>query len=493
MTARGTTVRSGAAMTDHGDETIDADPESIEELKRQALERAPGSNKPVDRPRADPEANAARDFVEAARVRDAEVRAAEQAAAEPASTRRSTWVIGLAVLVAAQILAGGVYFALRALQDDPVEIVEVTEPEVVATPTPSPTIEPTATPPATPTPVPPTPTWLPVQNGPRSAPFTFIATVAEDALPLFDEPSGAEVFLADDGEQMPGQWASGAPVRLRVVSGIPSDEWVQVALPGAGERTAWVESDDVTWTSTNRILQIDVMDNQARVFEGNSLIFQASIATGDRSSPTPQLQSWILENPAGERIEGAAPMITFADDLGAGDGPLTILPINDDRVVGEYVTGGEILLATDEAEQLAIILSAGSKVEVVGTPARPTPTPTPTPTRGPVGTDDRVTGPSEPLDTRCPGGAQGVPPNCYRVVERESVPAPCPGRQIVIENRCMILAGNPERIDNSVRCPDTASRFIGNLCYTDVSPIPEAPGDCPANANEVAGECRVAA
>lgn len=476
-------------MTDETDETIDADPASIEELKRQALERVPGATPAVEHQRSDPEASAARDFVQATREREAAALAAEQAAAVPAKTRRSTLVIGLAVLVAAQILAGGVYFALRTLQDDPIEVVETVEPEAIATPTPQPTVEPTATPPATPTPVPPTPTWLPVQNGPRSAPFTFIATVADDALPLFDEQDGTEIFLEDNEEQLAGEWASGAPVRLRVVAGIPSDEWAQVALPGVGNRMAWIRSEDVTWTSTNRILQIDVMDNQARVFEGNSLIFQAAVATGVRSAPTPQLQSWIVENPAGDKVPGAAPVLIFADDQ--GNGALTILPVADDRIVGEYATTGEILLATDEAEQLAIILSAGAKVEIVGTPARPTPTPAPTPTRGAVVVGSDAPGPSGPVDTRCPGGAQGSPPNCYRVVERERVPAPCPGRQVPIENRCMTLAGNPERVENSLRCPDTATRQIGNLCYADGGPIPEEPGDCPPESTEVAGECRV--
>ena len=398
----------------------------------------------------------------------------------------------LAVVIAAQILAGGVYFALRALADDPEpdEVVSVVDegPIEVPTPTPRPSVDPTATPLPSPTPVPPTPSWIPAAGGPRWAPFTFVVS-PKTASPSFHlEPNGEEFEPLVNERRMTNPWPSGAPLRFRVISGDPETDWAQIALPTEGAETAWVVSSEFDWASSSRLVQIDVLANEIRVFEGNDAIFVASIASGRRSGPTPQQQSWVVENAAGDGVDGATPLLVLAPTA-AGDG-LRVLPASDESVLGEYVTDGDILIAESEARQLARIVDAGAKVEVVGLPAVPTPTPRPTPT---AGAESEAPRESAPRDPGCPRGANGSPPNCYQVIAPERLLGECEGSAVLIQGSCLLLYGDPD-LDPEARttqCPSQASRQIEGRCYASLGPPPPRLGDCPANAERVGDECRV--
>ena len=535
-------------MTEFGDneadETIDADPAALEELKRRALdpdlmaavdaeledhtladhtlgdatlgdhtlgdhtlgdqtlgdqvvgdasladevEASPAVERPVAQEPTTERTTTAAAFVAEARQRQAE----DQHVADTPSPRRrpSGAVLVLAVVIAAQILAGGVYFALRALADDPVpdEVVSATEvaPIEVPTPTPRPSVDPTATPLPSPTPVPPTPSWVPAAGGPRWAPFTFVVSPKTSSPAFHNEPNG-EAFEPLIGERrLTNPWPSGAPLRFRVISGDPETDWAQIALPSQDTPTAWVLSSDFDWTSSNRLVQIDVLANEIRVFEGNDPIFVASIATGRRNDPTPQLQSWVVENAAGDGIEGAPPLLVLAPAPGA-DG-LRVLPATDESVIGEYVTDGDILIAESEARQLARIVEAGVKVEVVGLPAVPTPTPRPTPT---AGASSDAPSSSAPRNPGCPRGALGTPPDCYQVIAPERLPGECEGNGILLEGSCMLLYGDPDFDGRTTQCPPQASRQVEGRCYASLGPPPPRLGDCPAEAERVGDECRV--
>lgn len=496
---------------DEADETIDADADALAELKRRAVDpqvlaavdaeledRTLGDHTESDDPSsteptttvtaANDIQSAAAAFVAEARQRQAE---AVDTGETPSTRRRpSGAVLVLAVVIAAQILAGGVYFALRALADDPApdELVAVTDdaPIEVPTPTPRPSVDPTATPLPSPTPVPPTPSWVPSAGGPRWAPFTFVVSPKTSSPVFHVEPNGEEFEPLIGERRLTNPWPSGAPLRFRVISGDPETDWAQISLPTQSGETAWVLSSDFDWTSSNRLVQIDVLANEIRVFEGNDAIFVASVATGRRSDPTPQLQSWVVENPAGDEVDDAAPVLVLAP-AADGDG-LRVVPASDDSVLGEYVTDGDILIAGSEARQLARIIDAGAKVEVVGLPAVPTPTPRPTPT---ASANSEPAPEAAPRDPGCPRGANGSPPNCYQVIAPERVPGRCEGSGILLQGSCMLLYGDPDFDGITSQCPPQASRQIDGRCYASLGPPPPRLGACPANAERVGDECRV--
>lgn len=485
-------IDAGVDATEHGDPTeLEVAGPAIVAAPPQP-DPTPVGAAPVDSAVAD--AGEGRSAA-AAFLAEAREREADETAAEPAATRSkggpSGAVLVLAVVIAAQILAGGVYFALRALADDPEpdEVVTAVDdaPIEVPTPTPRPSVDPTATPLPSPTAVPPTPSWIPAAGGPRWAPFTFVATPRTSSPTFYDAPNG-EAFEPMIGDRpLTNPWPSGSPLRFRAISGDPETDWAQLALPGGDADAAWVLSADFEWSSVNRLVQIDVLTNKIRVFEANDAIFEAVIATGRRSDPTPQMQSWVVENPAGDGVADATPLLVLAP--AAGTDGLRIVPASDESVLGDYVTDGDVLIAESEARQLARIIQAGAKVEVIGLPAVPTPTPRPTPTANASG--DGPAAPQPPSAPGCPRGALGAPPDCYQVVARESLPGVCERNGILIQGSCLLLYGNPDFDGRTTQCPPQASRQIEDRCYASLGPPPPRVGDCPPDANEVAGECRV--
>ena len=164
------------------------------------------------------------------------------------------------------------------------------------------------------------------------------------------------------------------------------------------------------------------------------------------------------------------------------------MPASDDAVLGEYVTDGDILIAESEARQLARIIDAGAKVEVVGLPAVPTPTPRPTPT---AGANPEAAPEAAPRDPGCPRGTNGSPPNCYQVIAPERLPGECEGSGILLEGSCMLLYGDPDFDGRLTQCPPQASREIDGRCYASLGPPPPRLGECPANAQRFGDECRV--
>lgn len=489
-------------MSDSGDQipidaTIDADASAIQRLRAAAETATP-----------DARSSAARDFV-------ADARRAQEAPTEPVvePTRRrgagrSSLVILLAFVIGAQVVAGGVYLALQSLRTDDQELATADEEAVVPTvetdvavenelaPTPVPTVELEATP----TPVPPTPEWIPVDDGPRWAPFTFVVSAlglgddegqsSTGGFEVWSEPNGDVLAPRSGGAPLPVEWSSGAPVRLRVISGDPSREWVQVELPDDASSLAWVQSAELAWEASYRLIQIDAASNRLRVFEGNDVLFEAIVATGSLQDPTIPQRTWLVENPFGDGLDEE---VSFRFATSGDDAPLRLEVTDDDGLLGSNSTDGTVLISTREAQTVARAVLAGAKVEVVGRPVPPTPTPLPTSTPLPEVSRPNSQGATSPGSSGgCPRGTQGTAPDCYRVVSREQLPGECAGLQQPIDGFCMSLSGNPDVIDGVERCPEQAPRRIGDLCYVVQGRIPTIDGPCPPSSVDVDGECRQA-
>lgn len=510
-------------MSEFDDETIEVAPERLEELKRRALENIPdaaGSDStsatvlpPPDPatppnptgPRVEPAddapdaAGAAAAFVEEARRR-AEADAAANRPETPKKSRRGLWIV-LSVVLGAQILAGGVWFALNALNSDEVveePLVEPTlaplEPTALPTSVAGPTSVPTATP------IPPTPEWLPITEGPRVSPFTWIVEAIVREPRFYDDRDGNETEPTFNGIDLPlmNPTASGAPLILRVLTGQPDSDWAQVALPGDGTSTAWIRSEDFVWRSTNRMLQFDISTNLLTVFEGNTALLIEPITSGSRSNPTPPMGTWVLAETIFDSENASVPAFRFAgfSELPRDrDGlPTMRLGVTDDRAsIGTYATSGQILVAADVVSDLHDLIDVGSRVDIIGSPPRPTPTPAPTPTRVAVSSPLAGGGSSGGTSPRCPGRASGTPPNCYEVVQREVLQGQCEqgGSAVEIDGICLLLAGDPELTDEGGKaCPATASVEIGGRCYTRVGPVPTSDGPCPEGSRDTGGECR---
>lgn len=508
-------------MSDFDDETIDFAPERLEELKRRALEQVDDTTNATVLPQPDlapvsdaagaPDAppdpaepadaaGAAAAFVEDARQR-AEAEAEANKPEQPKKSRRGLWIV-LAVVLGAQILAGGVWFALNALNSNEVAdepLVEPTLAPLEPTALPTSIAGPTSVP--TPTPIPPTPVWVPTSEGPRVSPFTYIVEAIVREPRFFDAREGAEIEPTFDGIELPlmNPTTSGAPLILRVVTGQPDSEWAQVSLPGDGDSTAWIKSEEFVWRSTDRMLQVNIADNLLTVFEGNTALMIAPVTSGSRSNPTPPMSTWVLAEMLFDSDNPSVPVLRFAgfaDMPRDRDGlPTMRLGVNDDQgSLGSYATAGQILIGSDMVADLQELIDVGSRVDVIGSPPRPTPTPAPTPTRVPPSSSTLGGGAGSGggATERCPGRASGTPPNCYEIVQREVLQGQCTagGSAVEIDGKCMVLAGDAFNAEGDEGCPATAGQQIGIRCYRDLGPVPTSDGPCPSGARDVGGECR---
>ena len=437
-------------------------------------------------------AEAAAAFVAEARAASSQRTADVGADAKPSGSRRGL-VIALAVVIAAQIIAGGTWLALRALDDEvaapaptPVPTLAPLAPTALPTAVTGPTAVPTATP------IPPTPVWDLRPDGPSVAPFTWIVEAIVRDPQFYDGREGEPIDpSADLPNPISNPLPSGEPLILRVAAGQPDQAWAQVLLPGEQGTTAWARAEDFVWRSTNRMIEVDIATNLLTVFEGNSALLIVPVTSGRRDNPTPPTSSYVFSEPTFEGRRALFHLAAFDDvPLDHHGLPTMRIELTDERSnIGEYLTGGQILLTTDRVEDILRLIEPGARVEVVGTPPLPTPTPVPTPTPRPTPTRT----PLRSSGTGCPPGAGGTAPSCYRVVERISLAGQCPGLQVVVQGNCMIFAGDPETLPDGggSRCPATAPQQLEGRCYTNMGPIPIEDGPCPDEATEVNNECRV--
>jgi len=429
-------------------------------------------------------------------VRNARQAAAPNSNVAPEATKkRNGLVVLVAIVLGAQILAAGAFFTLRSLQteDDPTEEVATDVggdlEDIVPTPIAGGA---TAVPlDATPTPVPPTPVWQPINEGPRTNPFTFAVEAIVNEPSFFDGAAGSTI-VPDTSSVLTSPRASGEPLVLRVRQGEPGDDWAQVTVPGSAD-PVWVDTSEFSWRSSNTSMQIDLSVNVIRIFEGNDILYIGSVASGRLDSPTQQIVTWAIETPADSLETGdTEPILLLAavdDDANALVIELTTGSIEQDG----YVTNGTVQVQPETAEAISEHLVAGSIVEFVGTPPRPTPTPIPTPTPDPEalsgGNDQLVSPPGNSGSSGCPD--RGTPPDCFRVLERETKPGTCEAYQVEISNSCYLFGGDANTFDpNAPACPEAAPDQINSRCYKLVGDVPEIPGDCPPDSEDVGGECR---
>lgn len=444
--------------------------------------------------------SAAKRFVRSARE-SREPTAGERVTRSAAPRRRRSGVVVLAAAVlGVQVIAAATYFTLKALQvdDDPVDEVaaqttgasdleDLVPTEVPANATAAPLA-------ATPTPVPPTPQWLPANQGPRANPFGFVVEAIVAKPRFFDGPEGNSIVPENDGQEieLENPLRSGEPMVLRVVQGEPGDPWAVARIPGA-QAPVWIDTQDFVWRSTNTAIQVDLATNRIRLFEGNELLHEGEVESGTLATPTSPLSSWITEapRPAADLSE-REPFLLLATADGATD---TLLGIGlvDGFIEGDgYVTDGAVRVLPDTARQVEDYIVAGSIVEFIGVPPRPTPTAVPTATvnpealqpAAPLNQPSRLQG--EGAQGRgCPSGQRGTPPNCYKVVDRPVVKGMCESWQVEIDDSCLILGGSPK----SEGCPSAAPEMIQGFCYVRIGAVPKVPGDCPPQTTQVGDEC----
>lgn len=266
--------------------------------------------------------------------------------------------------------------AATAVPNPQPQATEVPNPQPQATAVPNPQPQATAVPNPQPASAP--VTAAPV-NVPADAPaggtftHTLSATVARPT--LHTTPGGPTFTPTFNGTALPAvnPTVFGNTLVYRVIAGQPGDAWAKVYVPARPNgTTAWVQTSQFNWGSSNRMLQINVSNNTVTVFEGGNVLLTTAAVTGKSSSRTPLANGWVEEIMAGPSSAYGPRLISlgiFSDALNSFGGSIPKIALhgtNNPGLMGQYASNGCIRVENAIINQIAGMMPLGSKVVIVG-------------------------------------------------------------------------------------------------------------------------------
>ena len=207
--------------------------------------------------------------------------------------------------------------------------------------------------------------------------FTHTLTATVSRPTLHTSPGGPQFTPTFNGTALPAvnPTVFGNPLVYRVLAGTPDDGsgWAQVYVPARPNgTTAWVQTSQFRWGSSNRMIQISVSTNTVTVFEGGNVLLSTSAVTGKSSSRTPLANGWVEEIMAGPSSAYGPRLISlgmFSDDLNSFGGSIPKIALhgtNNPGLMGQYASNGCIRVPNDIINQIAGMVPVGSKVQIVG-------------------------------------------------------------------------------------------------------------------------------
>lgn len=212
-------------------------------------------------------------------------------------------------------------------------------------------------------------------DAPSGGTFTRSLTAVVARPSLHTAPGGPQFTPTFNGVALPAvnPTVFGNPLVYRVLAGEPGDVWAKVYVPARPNgTTAWVQASQFTWGSSNRLLQINVTDRSVTVFEGSNVLLTSSAVLGGSSSPTPLAEGWVEETMAGPSSAYGPLLISlgiFSDALNTFAGSIPKIALhgtNNPSLMGQYASNGCIRVPNDIITQVANLMPAGSKVQIVG-------------------------------------------------------------------------------------------------------------------------------
>lgn len=202
---------------------------------------------------------------------------------------------------------------------------------------------------------------------------TLSATVARPT--LHTEPGGPIFTPTFNGTALPAvnPTVFGNTLVYRVLAGQPGDAWAKVYVPARPNgTTAWVQTSQFNWGSSNRLLQISVSNRTVTVYEGSNVLLSTSAVLGSGVSPTPLADGWVEETMAGPSAAYGPTLISlgiFSDALNSFAGGIPKIALhgtNNPGLMGQYASNGCIRVPNEIITQVASLMPPGSKVQIIG-------------------------------------------------------------------------------------------------------------------------------
>lgn len=193
-----------------------------------------------------------------------------------------------------------------------------------------------------------------------------VATANVPSLPIFPSPmaSNAEEQLANPNNL-------GAPLVLLAVAIYPG--WVQTYLPQRpNESLGWVPDTDVTLTQDPYHISVSLGARLLTLYDGDVPVFQASVAPGEPSSPTPTGSFYVTEvlkltdptSAYGPFALGTSGFSNTYYSFDGGPGQVALHGTNQPGLIGGYASHGCVRLTNAEVTALAMQTPPGTPVEI---------------------------------------------------------------------------------------------------------------------------------
>ncbi len=193
-----------------------------------------------------------------------------------------------------------------------------------------------------------------------------IATVTGDSIDVRVEQGGDEVLetLAN-----PNEFGADRTFLVERDEGL----WLEVLLPvRPNGTTGWVRSDEVTLTSTDYRVEVDVSEFAFTVLEGEEEVRSGVIGTGESETPTPEgryyftelLQPPDPEGPYGVYAFGLSGFSESLETFAGGPGQLAVHGTNDESALGQRVSHGCVRVSNEDITWMAENLPIGTPVEI---------------------------------------------------------------------------------------------------------------------------------
>ncbi|WNM24887.1 L,D-transpeptidase family protein [Demequina capsici] len=188
--------------------------------------------------------------------------------------------------------------------------------------------------------------------------LSYIATANESAIDVYTEPNGdvQQTIAAADVLTVPDSTPLTFLVETRATG------WYQVYLPvRPNGTTGWVRADDVSVTTTNYWVEVDITHFTLTAYLGTVQVFQTAIGVGRDDRPTPGGVYYIREllqvpdpqsiyGPYAYGLSGFQPVL---DEFNGGEAIIGMHGTNDPSSIGKYVSSGCIRMPNDAITELA--------------------------------------------------------------------------------------------------------------------------------------------
>ncbi|GLU50145.1 L,D-transpeptidase [Nocardiopsis ansamitocini] len=192
-----------------------------------------------------------------------------------------------------------------------------------------------------------------------------IATVTGDGIDVHTEKGGGEVTtMASPNEY-------GAPLTFLV--GATDGDWLNVLLPvRPNGSTGWVKAADVELVRTDQRLEVDLDEHRFTVYQGDEVMREGDIASGEEETPTPPGTYYFTElikpptddTPYGAYAYGLSGFSPTLESFAGGPGQLAVHGTNEDDALGGPASHGCVRVTNADITWIAENLGLGTPVVI---------------------------------------------------------------------------------------------------------------------------------